>query len=65
MGWLSVMGTMNIGVLPAWRRPLAGLGLPLGLPGMGWKSEKRALGPGWQGWFAVEEATLWFCEGNS
>jgi hypothetical protein len=70
IGAVSVMGTMNMGVLPAWRlllRPLppaaAALGLPLGLPGMGWKSEKIALFSGWQGLFAVEEATLWFCVG--
>ncbi len=71
MGWLSVMGTMNMGVFPAWRlllrlRPLpalpppAPLGEPLGLPGMGWKSEKMAFCWGWQGLFASEEATLWF-----
>ena len=53
IGWLSVMGTMNMGVFPAWRlllrlRPLPALppplpfGEPLGLPGMGWKSEKIA-----------------------
>jgi hypothetical protein len=44
---------MNMGVFPAWRlllrlRPLPALppplpfGEPLGLPGMGWKSEKIA-----------------------
>jgi hypothetical protein len=50
MGWLSVIGTMNVGVLPAWRfwflflplPPLPPLGEPLGFPGMGWKSEKMA-----------------------
>jgi hypothetical protein len=69
MGWVSVMGTMNMGVFPAWRllfllflppAPPPPLGLPLGLPGMGWKSEKMAFLSGWQGLLAVEEATEWF-----
>jgi hypothetical protein len=70
IGAESVMGTMNMGVLPAWRLaflplPPALPGLPLGLPGMGWKSEKMALRWGWQGVFAFEDATLWFWRGVS
>jgi len=64
MGWLSVTGTMNVGELAVWRRPLAALGVPLGLPAMGWKSEKTAFAWGWQGVFALEEATLWFWAAN-
>ena len=74
IGWVSVMGTMNMGVLPVWRLlflfflafplalppPFGLLGLPFGFPGMGWKSEKTAFLSGWQGLLAVEEATLWF-----
>ena len=62
------MGTINMGVLPAWRLlflflppPLPPLGLPLGFPGIGWKSEKIAFFSGWQGLLAVDEATEWFC----
>jgi hypothetical protein len=67
MGWVSVTGTMNVGVLEAvWRRlflpRLRPLALPLPLPGAatGWKSEYMAFCSGWQGVFALEEATLWF-----
>jgi hypothetical protein len=63
IGAVSVTGTMNMGVLPAWRLaflPAPAPGLPLGLPGMGWKSEKMALRWGWQGVLALLEATLWF-----
>lgn len=67
IGWLSVMGTMNMGVLLACLLlflplppALAALGLALGFPGMGWKSEKMAFCSGWQGLLAVDEATEWF-----
>lgn len=47
-------------VVPPLPPALAALGLALGFPGMGWKSEKMAFCSGWQGLLAVDEATEWF-----
>jgi hypothetical protein len=66
MGCVSVTGSMNMGVLAAWRLLLRLLPWARLFPtpgagaATGWKSEKMALRWGWHGVFALEEATLWF-----